>query len=145
MNLSFYEMSLRSCIAAVLMIGMAAASFGQTAQIAHFVSPSYPPLARQAGIAGRVTLTVRVEKDGSVASTSERVSAHPLLTQWAKASIAEWRFQPTDHESELALEFYYGFSGNTRDANPNTTVKVDFETTSIRVFITTDAAPNTRP
>jgi len=124
------------------MIGMAAAGFGQT-QIAHFVSPSYPPLARQARIAGKVTLSVRVEKDGSVVGNSDKEPAHPLLSQWAKASIREWKFQPTDHASELSVEFYYGFSGDTRDENPKTVVKVDFETAAIRVFITTDPARNT--
>jgi len=146
MNLSLsYYTSLRGFVAVVWMIGMAAASFGQTTQIAHFVSPPYPPLARQAGIAGMVTLSVNVEKDGSVAGISENGQAHPLLSQEAKASITKWKFQPRDYASKLGVVFYYGFSGDMRDMNPNTTVKVDFETSSIRVFITTDTVRTTHP
>lgn len=45
---------------------------------------SYPPLARQAAIAGDVKIQLRIRKDGSVAST-EVVSGHAMLKQ------APWR------------------------------------------------------
>jgi len=133
------------CVAIAFMIGMAAVGFGQTTQIAHFVSPLYPPLARQAGISGRVTLNVKVDKNGSVTSASQNGGAHPLLLEWAKDCVAQWKFQPTDQESDVVVEFIYTFSSETRETNPKTTVIVDFQKLSIRVAVTTDAARNTHP
>jgi len=114
---------------------------GQVAQISHFVSPQYPPLARQAMISGQVTIKATVGEDGSVKDVSELSSAHPLLAQEAKLAIGEWKFHPGTAESKVTVVFYYGFSGNTRELNPKTTVKVDFEVGIIRVYITTDAFP----
>jgi protein TonB len=43
-------------------------------------NPTYPPLARQAGISGDVELKLEIRKDGSVQSATV-VSGHPMLTQ----------------------------------------------------------------
>ena len=139
MKSSAYLTSLRLCVAAAITICMAATTYGQITQIAHFVSPSYPPLARQAGITGQVTVTGTINKDGSVSNMSASESAHPLLADWTKKSVAEWKFEPKNYESRLVVTFYYGYSGDTRESNPNTTVKVDFHDLNIRVYLITDA------
>jgi TonB family protein len=108
------------CLGAAMMLGIAARSYGQLPPIAHFVSPSYPPLARQAGIAGPVAVNVHVDSKGFVTSISDNSSPYPLLSQWAKECIAQWRFHPRLEGLRLTVVFYYRFSGTTADTNPKT-------------------------
>ena len=133
-----------SLLAVVLVFGALSRVHAQLAQIAHFVSPPYPALARQAMISGQVTLKAAVDKEGSITAVSEESSAHPLLAQEAKASVKEWRFQSASRDRTISVIFYYGFSGTTKEFNPITTVKADFAGSTVRVFITTDASPTVR-
>lgn len=54
--------------------------------------PAYPPLARQAHIAGDVELMLAIRQDGSVES-AEVVSGHPMLTQAALDSAKRSQFE----------------------------------------------------
>jgi TonB family protein len=132
-------------VASVLAAGFALPLDAQVAQIAHFVAPIYPPLARQAMIAGQVALKVTLSAEGDVAGITEESSAHPLLVQHAKASVSEWKFQAGSSGLKVSVILYYGFSGTTHEVNPNTVVKADFNASTIRVFITTDPATTVRP
>lgn len=144
-TLGVYRTIQIASLVVLLAIGASSPLLAQLAQVSHFVSPSYPPLARQALISGQVTLTVNVDKDGLVTGASEAPSAHPLLAQWAKECIGEWKFQSASRERKVTVVFYYGFSGTTRESDPKTTVKADFVGSSVRVFITTDPAPSVHP
>jgi TonB family protein len=139
----------RRCPSLALLLCIAIPGCAQVAQIAHFVSPRYPPLARQALISGQVAVDLSVNTDGIVKKVeqrpTDRSSSHPLLVQWTKDSVSEWKFQPLDREAEVSVVFFYGFSGTTKESNPITTVKVDFHGPSILVFITTDPAPAVHP
>src|SRR6202043_3580868 len=53
--------------------------------------PIYPPLAKQARIAGDVNLILAVRQDGSIQS-AVAASGHPLLTQAALTSAQQSRF-----------------------------------------------------
>jgi TonB family protein len=57
------------------------------------VDPTYPPVARQAGIQGKVVLRVRIAKDGTVEGV-EIKSGNPLLGQAAQDAVKQWRYQP---------------------------------------------------
>jgi len=135
----------RACFALVFVLGIARASLAQSARIAHFVAPSYPPLARQTMVSGQVTLVANIDKDGSVASTSTGSSPNPVLLQEAKATLSEWKFEPSTAERRVTVVFYFGFSGTTRETDPKTSVKADFSESSVRVFITTDGFPTEHP
>lgn len=54
--------------------------------------PAYPPLARQARIAGDVDLMLAIRRDGSVESAVV-VSGHPMLTQAALDSARLSQFE----------------------------------------------------
>jgi TonB family protein len=54
--------------------------------------PTYPPLARQARIAGDVDLTLAIRRDGGVESAVV-VSGHPMLKQAALDSAQRSRFE----------------------------------------------------
>jgi hypothetical protein len=139
----------------VFVLAVSNVASAQIALVQHFVSPSYPPLARQTMISGQVQLEVRVDKSGVVIDAAEvspanRVPAlsspvNPILAQGSKDCVREWTFQATGREVKAFVIFYYGFSGNTRETNPSTSVKADFDGVFTRVFITTDAMPPHQP
>jgi TonB family protein len=60
--------------------------------LAKLSPPVYPPLARQARIAGDVKIQVGIRQDGSVAS-AEVISGHPMLKQAALDSVRKSKFE----------------------------------------------------
>lgn len=66
----------------------------QAARLIHKVIPLYPPLARQARIAGTVRFTAIIARDGTIQNLA-LVSGHPLLVQAATDAVRQWRYRPT--------------------------------------------------
>jgi protein TonB len=56
--------------------------------------PIYPPLARQARVAGMVRLQAVISREGAILDL-RAVSGHPLLIPAALAAVAHWVFSPT--------------------------------------------------
>ncbi len=56
--------------------------------------PVYPPMARQAGVEGRVILRVRVGRDGSARAVTLVRSDNELLDAAAREAVSRWRFRP---------------------------------------------------
>jgi hypothetical protein len=127
-----------------LLYAVVAPAYSQVASISHFSSPSYPPIARQAGIAGQATFTVRVTPEGRIA-VSEASAAHPLLVGEGKRCIETWSFTGVTQERKLSVTIYFGFTGTPVETNPKTAVTADFSDSSIRVYVTTNPAPMVRP
>src|SRR6266568_732115 len=61
--------------------------------LVHKVTPSYPPLARQARIQGSVVLAALIGKDGSIQNLKV-VSGHPMLTSSALEAVRQWKYKP---------------------------------------------------
>lgn len=59
----------------------------------HKVQPQYPPLARQARIAGTVVLQAAIGKDGSIQNL-RLVSGHPMLAPAAIDAVKQWKYRP---------------------------------------------------
>ncbi len=57
------------------------------------VQPTYPPLAKAAGIQGAVVLRAVISKDGTIENLSVQ-SGHPLLVKAALEAVARWRYRP---------------------------------------------------
>jgi periplasmic protein TonB len=57
------------------------------------VSPTYPPLARQARIQGTVVLQAQISKDGSIQNL-QLVSGHPMLAPAAIEAVKQWKYKP---------------------------------------------------
>jgi periplasmic protein TonB len=57
------------------------------------VTPTYPPLARQARIQGTVVLRAVISKDGSIEGLT-LVSGHPMLVQSALEAVKQWKYRP---------------------------------------------------
>lgn len=115
--------------------------FSQTTHITHFVAPQYPPLARQVTISGQVTLKAKVDPAGKILNLEADRSAHPMLIESATAAVKDWEFDLGRAERTATILVIYGFSGVTKQTNPKTTIRADFDQLFVRVFITTDAYP----
>jgi len=63
--------------------------------VTKLTEPSYPPVARQAGVVGDVELMLEIKADGSVQS-AVAVSGHPLLKQAALDSAQRSQFECRD-------------------------------------------------
>ena len=66
----------------------------QAAKIRHQVLPVYPPLARQARIAGAVHLEAIIAREGVVRSLRV-IGGHPLLVRAAVEAVEQWTYYPT--------------------------------------------------
>ncbi len=66
----------------------------QSALLVHEVSPSYPPLAKAAHVAGTVWLKAIVSSDGKVKDLT-LISGPPLLVSAAEAAVRQWVYKPT--------------------------------------------------
>jgi protein TonB len=58
------------------------------------VEPSYPQVARRAGLGGRVTLRAVIAPDGGVESVEVFSSTNPLFNEAAVEAVRRWRYRP---------------------------------------------------
>jgi protein TonB len=63
------------------------------------VTPTYPAMARQLKLAGRVVVDMTVAEDGSVES-ADVVNGNPILAGAAKSAAKSWKFQPFQSEGK---------------------------------------------
>jgi len=66
----------------------------QAAKLLRKVVPVYPPLARQARVAGTVQLIGVIAKDGTIQQL-QVVGGHPLLVKAAVDAVRQWIYRPT--------------------------------------------------
>jgi periplasmic protein TonB len=66
----------------------------QAARLMHEVTPAYPPIARQARIAGTVALSATIASDGTVKDL-RLLSGNPLLVDAAVNAVKQWTYRPT--------------------------------------------------
>jgi periplasmic protein TonB len=57
------------------------------------INPTYPPLAKQARIAGAVVLQAEISKDGSIQNLHV-ISGHPMLVPSAIEAVKQWKYKP---------------------------------------------------
>jgi periplasmic protein TonB len=57
------------------------------------IQPTYPPLAKQARIAGAVVLQAEISKDGSIQNLHV-LSGHPMLVPSAIEAVKQWKYKP---------------------------------------------------
>jgi TonB family protein len=107
-------------------------------KISYFVSPEYPPLARQAMQSGDVVLTVTVDTSGRPTDIDVK-APYVLLGESAKQTVSNWRFVPPSSTSKKHVFFHYGFSATPRECNPRTVVAVDMQ--DPRLIVTVDPRP----
>jgi TonB family protein len=85
----------------ISLICIAMACFGQLQQTLcakHIEAPSYPPVAWLARIAGKVTLTATIDKDGKVQrvepAANQSLTQNHILEKAATENLEHWIFAP---------------------------------------------------
>jgi protein TonB len=66
----------------------------QAANLVRKVTPTYPPLAKQARVQGTVRFQAIIGKDGTIQNL-QLVSGHPLLVPSATEAVKQWLYKPT--------------------------------------------------
>ena len=69
--------------------------------------PTYPPLARQARIAGVVKLTFVLSGDAGEPTNVEVISGHPMLKDAAIENVRTWKFKNSYAEGKYETTFDY--------------------------------------
>ncbi len=73
-------------------------------------NPTYPPVAKQLKISGKVELEVVVDTDGTVESATVK-TGHPMLANACTAAVKKWKFTPFTQEGKpTKVIFRIGFS-----------------------------------
>ena len=70
------------------------------------VNPSYPQVARRAGLGGRVTVRAVIAEDGSVESVEVFFSTNPLFNDAAVDAVRKWRYRPA-HMNGRPVRVYF--------------------------------------
>lgn len=76
-----------------------------------FLMPSYPPLLRQAGSEGTVSVTARITEHGTVESL-KHFSGSNLFYDEVERCVRTWRFEPREGgATELKMMFHFALRG----------------------------------
>lgn len=95
-------------------------------RIMHFQAPSYPEVAWQEKVHGKVVLKILVYKDGRFGFASDPVGP-PALVSAAKQNLCSWTFasNPSDNPLPLTVEYEYRIDKTKSSAQLNTEVTYD--------------------
>jgi TonB family protein len=63
--------------------------------------PTYPVIARQMRVSGRVVVDAHIDADGKVEKV-EPVSGNPILTSAAVSAVKRWKFSPFQADGKAA-------------------------------------------
>ena len=95
-------------------------------RVTHFHSPSYPEMAWQARVHGKVVMKILVHKDGRFAFT-DTITGPPALVSAAKENLCMWTFASRESEDPvpLTVEYEYLISRSRTSAQLTTDVSYD--------------------
>jgi hypothetical protein len=95
-------------------------------RITHFQAPSYPEMAWQSKVHGKVTLKILVYKDGRFGFT-DTIAGPPALVSAAKENLCSWTFAstPSDVPLPLTVEYEYRIDKSRTSAQLNAEVTYD--------------------
>ena len=76
--------------------------------VVRFVAPAYPALARTGRMQGKVTASIHINGDGSVASTTITM-AHPVFHRYVEKALNQWKFEPVGVPATLDVVVDFKF------------------------------------
>jgi hypothetical protein len=127
----FAEKSWRSAMNALLaflcsLFLFADAPMAELPRVTHFQAPSYPEVAWQEKVHGKVTLKILVYKDGRFGFT-DTAAGPPALVSAAKENLCSWTFAANQSEQPLPLtvEYEYRIDKAKTSAQVNAEVTYD--------------------
>src|SRR6202047_1888075 len=77
-------------------------------RVMHFQAPSYPEMAWQSKVHGKVTLKILVYKDGRFGFT-DTIAGPPALVSAAKENLCSWTFASNPSDVPLPLTVAYEY------------------------------------
>jgi hypothetical protein len=80
----------------------------ESPRVQHFQAPSYPEVAWQSKVHGKVTLKILVHKDGRFAF-AEEPAGPPALVSAAKENLCSWTFASNSSDQPLPLTVVYDY------------------------------------
>jgi TonB family protein len=107
----------------VISVGVPLAQNNLSPQLHKADLPIYPPLARQARIAGIVKISFELAEDGTV-SDVQAMSGHPMLKPAAVENVRSWKFNSVNSKQHLETEFVFRL-GKKVEENPRLTVSLE--------------------
>src|ERR1700758_3754564 len=98
----------------------------ESPRVLHFQAPSYPEVAWQEKVHGKVTLKILVHKDGRFGFADDPVGP-PALVSAAKQNLCSWTFATNQSENPLPLtvEYEYLIDKSKTSAQLNAEVSYD--------------------
>ncbi len=102
------------------------APMAELPRVTHFQAPSYPEVAWQEKVHGKVTLKILVYKDGRFGFT-DSAAGPPALVSAAKENLCSWTFASNQSEQPLPLtvEYEYRIDKSKTSAQLNAEVTYD--------------------
>ena len=79
---------------------------GSKRQVKSRTDPSYPALAREMHVNGKVKIEVTVAPDGAIRNTKV-LGGSPLLVRAAVDAVKNWKYDPAPRETTETVEFVF--------------------------------------
>jgi len=95
-------------------------------RVTHFQAPSYPELAWQEKVHGKVVLKILVHKDGRFGFAEEPVGP-PALVSAAKENLCSWTFASNQSENPLPLTVEYEYRIDKSKASAQLNAQVTYD------------------
>ena len=95
-------------------------------QVTHFQAPSYPEIAWQEKVHGKVTLKILVYKDGRF-GFAENPAGPPALVSAAKENLCSWTFASNRSERPLPLTVEYEYRIDKSKASAQLNAEVTYD------------------
>jgi len=95
-------------------------------RITHFQAPSYPEMAWQSKVHGKVTLKILVHKDGRFGFAGDPVGP-PALVSAAKENLCSWTFASNTSPSPLPLTVEYEYLIDKSRASAQLNAQVTYD------------------
>jgi hypothetical protein len=98
----------------------------ESPRVTHFQAPSYPEMAWQAKVHGKVVLKILVHKDGRFGFT-DTVAGPPALVSAAKENLCSWTFASNQSEDPLPLTVEYEYRIDKSKASAQLSTEVTYD------------------
>ena len=95
-------------------------------QITHFLTPSYPEVAWQSHVQGKVSLKILVYKDGRF-DFSGSPEGNPVLVSAAKENLCSWNFAHNDSTEPLPLTVQFEYRIDKVRTSAQLTTQVTYD------------------
>jgi hypothetical protein len=98
----------------------------ESPRVTHFQAPSYPEMAWQSKVHGKVVLKILVHKDGRF-GFADTPAGPPALVSAAKENLCSWTFASNQSENPLPLTVEYEYRIDKTRASAQLSAEVTYD------------------